>query len=118
MKPGDLVVLLAGLTLAALLAWQAWGAGPAREVLVYAGEEVLGRYPLDEPRRLRVHGPLGDSVIEIGAGGVRFAASPCAHKLCLRAGRLDYAGAAAACLPNRVSLLVTGDERRYDALNF
>lgn len=118
MKPADWLVFIAGLLLTAALAWQTWAGGPAREVLIYAGDRIVSRLPLDVERTVTVPGALGDSVIRIADGGARFVASPCTHKLCIRAGRLDYAGAATACLPNHVSLLVTGNERRYDALNF
>lgn len=118
MKPADFLVLCAGLLLTGLLGWQAWNGGPAREALIYVNDRIVSRLPLDTERTVTVHGALGDSVIRIAGGGARFIASPCSHKLCIRAGRLDYAGAGTACLPNHVSLLVTGDDRRYDAINF
>lgn len=81
-----------------------------------------GRAPttvsLDQTRTLTVQGPLGPSTIEIDRGKVRFVDSPCRNKLCIRAGWLSRGGEFAACLPNRISLVVIGREQRYDAINF
>ena len=57
---------------------------------------------------LPVVGPLGVSEIEIGPKGVRVLSAPCVHKLCMRQGWMQRAGAVAACVPNGLVLRIAG----------
>jgi len=118
--PADLVVFaLAAVLLAGLhvLAWRQAGAGP---VVTARVETPFGtRYlPLDRPGTYRVRGALGESVLEVRGGAVRFVDSPCRAKVCVRAGWVREAGALAACLPNGVVVTLTGPGGAYDAINF
>lgn len=121
MTTGDAIVLACGLLLSAWLGWQSWVGGPGGEVIVFVNAERHASWPLDQDRQIKVQGVKGASVIQIEGGAVRFVSSPCTHKLCIRSGWLRRAGAATACLPNQVSLLVTGVKsigQGYDAINF
>lgn len=60
---------------------------------------------LNEPEQLEINGV----VIEISRAGARFVTSPCPDQLCVHAGLLTRAGESAVCLPQRVSLRLTGD---------
>ncbi|MGD8828089.1 MAG: NusG domain II-containing protein [Gammaproteobacteria bacterium] len=91
---------------------------PAGTLDIYVGDRRVRQVALDHTATLQIHGRLGDSRIRIEPGRARFLSSPCANKICVRAGWLSQAGEAAACLPNRVSLVVDGRDRRYDAINF
>jgi hypothetical protein len=73
---------------------------------------------LDRDREVTVQGPLGPSVLQIKGGKVRFVSSPCRNKLCIHSGWLSRGGEFAACLPNRISIVVLAQEQRYDAINF
>lgn len=54
-------------------------------------------------------GPLGDSHLHVSeAGEVAFTDSPCPGHLCLAMGRIQGAGSALACVPNRVLVELTG----------
>lgn len=116
-RPGDIAILLAGVALIAGLGWNVAGGDAARVRITHAGHEHRD-YPLDRAQQLRIDGPLGATVIEIRDGRVRVAASPCSGKLCLRAGWLESAGEATACVPNRVSLVLLGADARFDAVSF
>ena len=48
----------------------------------------------------------------------RFTDSPCRHKICIRAGWQRQAGAVAACVPNRVALVLAGEDARYDSMSY
>jgi len=74
--------------------------------------------PLDTSRRIEVHGPLGDSVVEIKNGRVRFVSSPCRGQQCVHTGWLAHAGELAACLPNGVLVSIEGARARFDSINF
>lgn len=73
---------------------------------------------LQPDRMLHVAGRLGDSIIEVRNGRTRFVRSPCTTKVCVHSGWLTSAGEFAACLPNRISLTLVGQDPRFDAINF
>lgn len=77
------------------------------------GTELL---PLEPDRTIAVTGPLGTTEIEVKGGRARIAASPCEGKLCVRSGGVRPGGAPAVCLPNRVSVSVTGGKKEPDAV--
>jgi len=112
-----LITAVAGV--AALYPWL-WGerGGEAEAVRIWAGEEEYARYPLDQPRRVEVPGPLGTTVVEIAEGGARVIADPGPRQICVRAGRLDTPGDQALCLPNRVTVEIIGADPRYDSIHY
>jgi len=115
----DRVVTAAALVLLAALYWTHWNVGgPATWVEVQVDGNEPVRYPADRDRRLTVQGAIGPSVIEIHDGGARFVDSPCNGKLCLRGGWHRHAGETGACLPNRVSLTLIGNDQPWDAINY
>lgn len=65
-------------------------------------------YPLSENRVLNVKGLIGESVIEIKDGKAFFVSSPCPNKNCISEGEISDAGAFSACLPNGISMTITG----------
>jgi hypothetical protein len=73
---------------------------------------------LTPDRHVQIAGPIGESTIEIRAGRARFLRSPCAGKVCLHSGWLRETGQLAACLPNRISIQLLGNQPRFDAINF
>lgn len=82
----------------------------AHWVEVRSGGTLAGRYPLNQDRDLDVMGRQGPIHLRIAAGRVRFIASPCRNQVCLHAGWQSHAGDAAACLPGRVSLRLSGGD--------
>ena len=115
MKKGDLVLILvlAGLHGAALFT----GGGAARNahILSPQGEQLLS---LQQPRQLRVAGALGDTVLEVRDGKVRFLESPCRRKYCIHGGWIGRAGARLVCLPNKVAVLAGAAASGFDSLNY
>jgi len=75
-------------------------------------------YNLTENNVIDVDGELGQSRIEIADGRVRFIHSPCSSQYCVRSGWHEHSGGLAACLPNKVSLHLSGAGKLYDAINF
>ena len=90
----------------------------ARYVRIQAGDAEPAVAGLSPDRILQVHGPLGDSVIEISESRVRFLKSPCTGQQCVHSGWLSAAGELAACLPNRISIQLLGRHPLFDAVNF
>ena len=89
-----------------------------RYIRIQAGAEEPVTAELDPDRILQVHGPLGDSIIEIKELQARFLSSPCKGQQCVHSGWLEAAGELAACLPNRVSIQLLGRHPRFDSIIF
>ena len=51
-----------------------------------------------------IKGRLGESLIEVKEGRIRFLTSPCHSQFCIHAGWLTTTGDFVACLPNQVSI--------------
>lgn len=113
-----LAVIMAIALLPGLYSHYWGGSGPGEAVRISAGGQADITVPLTSNRRFTVHGPLGDSIIEVHDGRVRFLSSPCRGKQCVHTGWLAHAGDLAACLPNGIMVSITGRDRRYDSINF
>lgn len=119
MTRADWTLLGTAALLLPLLYLTTWGSGQAgTELTIRSGNQAPVTVALDQDRRIRVGGHLGDSVIEIQQGKAHFLHSPCTSKVCIHSGWLHESGEFAACLPNGVSITVAGGERRFDAVNF
>jgi hypothetical protein len=119
MTKADWIAVILAVALLPGLYTHYWGdQGPAESVRITASGQPDITVPLTRNRRFTVHGPLGDSIIEVHDGRVRFISSPCRGKQCVHSGWLAHAGEMAACLPNGIMVSVLGREQRYDSINF
>lgn len=115
----DAVVLIAALALLAFLYIKFWGdATRGEQARILVGGKEFSVISLHQDQHLNIPGALGVSVLEIHAGRIRFAASPCHGKQCVHTGWIALGGEVAACLPNRISVQVIGREPRFDSINF
>lgn len=113
------LVTIAAALIAALYAMLWAPEQPAQQVEVRVAGEVIGVYPLEQPMLLKIQGARGISELRIDSGRARFTQGPCRNRICVHAGWLTHAGDSAACLPNRVSIHLLGDERdALDAISF
>ena len=116
---GDYVIffLVAGLIL--LSYWAFWG-GWSKQAL--AEITISGKHwrnvELYQDQIIHVPGELGESVLQVKDGRIRFISSPCTQKLCIRQGWLELGGASATCLPNKISVQVLSDDPSFDTMNF
>lgn len=104
----EILCLLALLALAAALylhGLQRPAGGTA--VIEQDGRELhrIAFSSLSEAETLSVEG----TVIEVSPEGAAFVSSPCPDQICVRAGLCSRAGDTAVCLPQRVSIRITGD---------
>jgi hypothetical protein len=66
---------------------------------------------------LSVSGPLGNTIVVVQDGEVFVTESPCRAKICIRTGHISHNGQLVVCVPNKVVVRVTGDEKpEYDAI--
>jgi hypothetical protein len=114
LRAGDWLLAGAGLALVVGLALRQAGSLEGHVIIRLDGK-IFQEASLRLNRVIEVPGPLGPSRIEIRAGRVRVAADPGPRQLCVRQGWIPP-GAAAVCLPNRVS--VENAAAGYDTLNY
>jgi hypothetical protein len=115
---GDGLVILSGLLLVVYLFQILWTNEHAAKVQIRVGDKIYATYSLNLQRDIHLHGTLGEAVISIAQGKVRFAKSPCHTQYCVHQGWLTRAGQAAICLPNQISLELVGEAKPYDSLNY
>jgi hypothetical protein len=120
LRAGDWGVLAGGAAVVAGLAWQAWFApnDAADTAVIRAGGAIVRTVALARTQTVAVAGPLGVTRIEIAAGRARVQADPSPRQLCVKQGWLARAGEAALCLPNQVSLELTGRRAAHDTLAY
>lgn len=114
----DRALVLAIALLALVSLFLVAGRSVGQTVLISAGDKLVYIGPLGQDRTLKVHGPLGDTVIEIAAAKVRVTSSPCPRKICLAMGTVQHSGDLLACVPNLVVIRIEGEEAKgYDLLS-
>ncbi len=118
LKPGDYLTLLAGVVFSVWISVMAWSGGPADTVVIRSGGKVFREVPLSRDQQIEVPGPLGTSVITIEKRRARISSDPSPRQYCVRQGWLQQAGEIAVCLPNQVSVELTGGQKKYDSLNY
>lgn len=118
LRPGDWLTLLLGSLFVALLAITQWGGDIADRAVIRSGGKIFREVPLSHDQQIEVPGPLGTSVITIQNRKARITSDPSPRQYCVRQGWLQQAGEIAICLPNQVSLELTGGMKKYDSLNY
>jgi hypothetical protein len=117
-KSGDWLTLLTGSLCVLLLVQKLWGGDLADKAIIRSGGKVFLVTPLSRDRQIEVPGPLGISVISIKNRKVRIASDPGPRQYCVRQGWLQQSGEIALCLPNQVSVELTGSQKKYDSLSY
>jgi hypothetical protein len=117
-KAGDYLILASGCLLTAFLATSAWQGGVADKAIIRSGGKVFREVPLSRDQIISVPGPLGVSQIAIRNLQARIASDPSPRQYCVRQGWLKLSGEIAVCLPNQVSVELSGAKKHYDSLNY
>lgn len=115
---GDWMVIAISSIAVIFMFQQFWSIEPASKLKIRQGNKVLGTYDLNQVRELKITGAMGESLISISQGKVRFKQSPCLNQYCVHQGLLSRAGQVAICLPNQISLQLMGTKSTYDSLNY
>ena len=93
-----------------------WNEEAAEYAVIFADQQAPFKVSLREDRLVRVNGRLGESLLQVSEGKIRFIASPCQGKQCIHAGWLHEGGDFAACLPNHVSIELQGEHVHFDSI--
>lgn len=101
--------MLAALVFGSMFLWLPVAQNEANAVQWFVGNQAPQQVSLATDQTFVIHGDLGDSVVEIKDGRVRFTSAPCQHKICLQKGWVDATGEVLVCVPNQVAIeLITG----------
>jgi hypothetical protein len=115
---GDWLTIILSTIIIAYLFQTLWSHEHAAKVQIRIGNKIHAAYDLNQQRDIIVPGPIGDAMIHIRQGKVRFAKSPCHNQYCVHQGWLTHSGQVAICLPNQISLELIGAQKPYDSLNY
>lgn len=118
LKAGDWLTLLLGCICVTLLTFKLWNGELADRAIIRSGGKIFQEVPLSRDLQIEVPGPLGISVITIEKRKARITSDPSPRQYCVRQGWLQQAGEIAICLPNEVSVELTGSAKKYDSLNY
>ena len=117
-KPGDWLMLVCAMLGVAWLFHAIWTGDAGDKVIIRSGGKIVAEASLFQDKTFSVAGPLGTSIIAIQNHRARIAADPSPRQYCVKQGWLSRSGEAAICLPNQVSLEISGTKKLYDSLNY
>ena len=119
MKIGDWLIILCCLLLIPLTWVQTMHQPSATTAIeITADNKTPVIYSIKDNQQINITGELGQSVIEIRDGKVRFSDSPCGRKVCILSGWHQHSGDHIVCLPNKVGISLLSQNNRFDGINF
>lgn len=118
LKLGDILLVLVGVIAVVLLTLKLWNGDLAEQAVIRSGGKIFRVVSLANDQQISVPGPLGISIISIEKHRARISSDPSPRQYCVRQGWLQQAGEIALCLPNQVSVELTGKRKKYDSLNY
>ena len=116
-RRGD-IALIGGCLLAALVCCGLWlllRRDGAAVIVEQAGQETA-RYALDEDRTVKIEGEGGYNTLVIENGAVYLSEADCPTQLCVKTGKIRYAGQSIVCLPHRLAVRIVGGASALDAV--
>lgn len=117
-RPGDWLMMLAGLATVGGSIPFFWQGGLADRAIIRQGGKVFAEVDLRSRKQFEVGGPLGTTLIAVEPGRARVVSDPGPRQYCVRQGWLMRPGEIAICAPNRVSLQIAGRTKVYDSISY
>ena len=114
---GD-IGLIVGCLLAALICCSLW-LGLRRDgaaVVVEQDGKETARYALDENKTVRIKGQGGYNLLVIEGGEAWLLEADCPNLLCVKTGKIRYAGQSIVCLPHKLAVRIVGGASALDAV--
>ena len=114
---GDLY-LMVGCLLAALVCCCLWFLlrQDGGTVIVEQNGQETARYALSEDRTVRIEGEGGYNLLVIEGGEVYLSEADCPTQLCMKTGKIRYAGQSIVCLPHKLAVRITGGASGLDGV--
>lgn len=116
-KRGD-TILIIGFLLAALVCcglWLGFRKDGGAVIVEQEGRETA-RYALNEDRTVRIEGEDGYNLLVIKSGEVYLSEADCPNLLCVKTGKIRYAGQSIVCLPHKLAVRIVGGASGLDAV--
>ena len=116
-KRGD-IFLIGGCLLAALVCCCLWFLlrQDGSAVIVEQNGRETARYALSEDRTVRIEGEGGYNLLVIEGGEVYLSEADCPTQLCMKTGKIRYAGQSIVCLPHKLAVRIKGGASGLDAV--
>ena len=116
-KRGDLY-LIVGCLLAALVCCGLWLLlrKDGGTVIVEQNGRETARYSLREDRTVRIEGEGGYNLLVIENGEAWLSEADCPTLLCVKTGKIRYAGQSIVCLPHKLAVRIAGGASGLDAV--
>ena len=116
-KRGDLY-LMVGCLLAALVCCCLWFLlrQDGGTVIVEQNGQETARYALSEDRTVRIEGEGGYNLLVIEGGEVYLSEADCPTQLCMKTGKIRYAGQSIVFLPHKLAVRITGGASGLDGV--
>lgn len=117
-KKADIILaaalIIVGIAMSYILSF---GQSTGSELLISCDGEKFGSYSLYEDREIDIERDDHINKVTIRNGTVSMSFSNCNGQDCIHQGEITKSGEAIICLPNKVVLEITGDDREYDVLS-
>ena len=113
----DVLVILLGAALTLLITIKVYSANNEASRVVIRGPDKTWIFPIEAEETVSVAGSIGTTTVELYGGRAAIISSPCGGQTCVAAGHIHKTGQWAACLPNRVIILVEGGAKGTDGVD-
>ena len=112
-----LAILLSAVALCILFYFYATNEQP-KTAVISVGGEVYTELLLSQDNTLVIEENGNRNVVEVKNGKVRMVQSDCSGKECVNQGEIALCGECIICLPNRVTVTISGEDDGYDAISW
>ena len=88
-------------------------------IVISVDNEVYKTYSLDQTvsEQIRIETKNGVNTIHIGDGCVYMKSSSCKDQICVHQGKICRPGEMIVCLPNKIVIEVTGENKNLDVIS-
>jgi hypothetical protein len=104
----DVLIILIAAGVSFYSAYNAYIKPSGQAQILIRGQGGEWTFPVNAEETVIVAGPLGDTVVKIHENRAWVESSPCENQTCVASGHISRQGQWAACLPNKVLLMIQG----------
>lgn len=90
----------------------------AGQVVIRCDGEIYGTYDIQEDQKITIQNGYNENIVMIQDGKVWMESASCKNQICVQEGMIERPGQTIVCLPNRVTVEITGvgDEQDVDVI--
>lgn len=83
-------------------------------VTISVDNKIYGRYKLNDNRSIVVQGVDGSNTVVINDGFVYVAEADCKNQICVKSSKISSPGQSIICLPHRMVVTISGQNKDVD----